>query len=76
MLLTGALLCFSLTCREGAIDRLVGIYKDVVHNTGVSVNLAYFTVRSLILSGFELSVCASVLIGLPHRKWVCQPRAS
>lgn len=28
--------CLSLTCREGAIDRLVGIYKDVVHKTGVS----------------------------------------
>uniref|UniRef100_A0A8C8IVB2 5'-3' exoribonuclease n=1 Tax=Oncorhynchus tshawytscha TaxID=74940 RepID=A0A8C8IVB2_ONCTS len=27
----------SLEIREGAIDRLVGIYKDVVHKTGVSV---------------------------------------
>lgn len=27
----------TLSFREGAIDRLVGIYKDVVHKTGVSV---------------------------------------
>lgn len=28
--------------REGAIDRLVGIYKDVVHKTGVSIFSSVF----------------------------------
>lgn len=29
--------------REGAIDRLVGIYKDVVHRTGVSVSTSLYS---------------------------------
>lgn len=30
--------------REGAIDRLVGIYKDVVHRTGVSISMSIYPV--------------------------------
>lgn len=30
--------------REGAIDRLVGIYKDVVHRTGVSISISIYPV--------------------------------
>lgn len=36
-LATSSLCLCVLVLREGAIDRLVNIYKDVVHKTGVSV---------------------------------------
>lgn len=41
------LTCLYCFLREGAIDRLVGIYKDVVHKTGVSLT-AYL---SCLVSG-------------------------
>lgn len=42
--------------REGAIDRLVNIYKDVVHKTGVSLN-GMFLIWCLLLLLFFTRLC-------------------
>lgn len=39
--------------REGAIDRLVRIYKDVVHKTGVSV-IIYLSSAGSSVQGFSI----------------------
>lgn len=39
--------------REGAIDRLVRIYKDVVHKTGVSV-IIYLSSAGSSVQGFSV----------------------
>jgi len=52
--------------REGAIDRLVNIYKDVVHKTGVSVSL--YTVSVYTVSVYTVSVS-----GLPDGEWLRHP---
>lgn len=69
--------CFCLfVFREGAIDRLVNIYKNVVHKTGVIffsfLNICVLTTKIVqIFNHFIL-----YFTGLPHRKWFCQPAAS
>lgn len=42
-------LLFVLVLREGAIDRLVNIYKDVVHKTGVSTHMHAHTDSGLVV---------------------------
>lgn len=60
--------------REGAIDRLVNIYKDVVHKTGVSV--ATVTQRFLLCFSFLLLSSLRLSVGLPDRERLRQPGAS
>ena len=44
----------SLEIREGAIDRLVRLYKDAVYKTGVSENFQNFETLSRCLSSYLL----------------------
>lgn len=70
-----AFVCF--LSREGAIDRLVNIYKNVVHKTGV-IFLVLFL--SILLFATKINLLFNHVIlyftGLSHRKWFCQPAAS
>lgn len=62
--------------REGAIDRLVGIYKDVVHKTGVSLTACFsfgFCYYSIFLI-FNSPLCLNV--GLSDRERLRQTGAS
>lgn len=43
--------------REGAIDRLVGIYKDVVHKTGVSNSMSIYPVLE---GNMKLHSCSNI----------------
>lgn len=68
-------LCFVF--REGAIDRLVNIYKNVVHKTGVRV--FSFSFKNIWVFATK-QACFSALVilwpaGLPDWKWVCEPAA-
>lgn len=67
-------LCFVF--REGAIDRLVNIYKNVVHKTGVRVfPFPWKMPGSLPPKGLYFNSALLWPAGLPHWEWVCEPAA-
>lgn len=55
--------------REGAIDRLVRIYKDVVHKTGVSV-IIFLSSASSSVQGFSVCLFFSNVLTNAGRKMI------
>lgn len=75
VLLTGKSLTLWFVFREGAIDRLVNIYKNVVHKTGVRVLPLPLKMPGCVLqSGLVSHLCCSLTCRATSLKvglWTC-----